>query len=448
MKKAHALREGLCCSFAVEGPLCPGAIRLGWIPLFRLSATFAGTIVDNQFRPSAGRRVLALVLLWLCGASLRITVLAMPPVVPLLHADLHLSETGIGWLASLPPMLFAVAAVPGSLLIARFGLVPALVIGLLLNAAGSAARGALPSATSLYASTIVMAAGVSIMQPTLPPLVRSWFPDRIGFATAIYTNGLLIGETLAVSLTIPLVLPLVDHSWRLNFMVWSIPVLLTALLVLVCISRFGDTAAANGGPTVAPTVSAKRRWWPDWRRPIIWRLGLILGSVNAMYFVTNAFLPDYMTAAGRPDLIASALTAINLAQLPASFLMLGVAGRWVRNPWAYRVTGGVALLSLIGMMTMSALWIVFWAAVLGFITAITLVLALALPSVVSAPDDVHRTSAGMFTISYSVAMALSVLGGWLWDLTHVPLAALIPVAVCGTMIVVLSSTVRDAGEHS
>ena len=56
-----------------------------------------------------------------------------------------------------------------------------------------------------------MAAGVSIMQPALPPLVRAWFPQRIGFATAVYTNGLLIGETLAVALTIPLVLPLVGQ---------------------------------------------------------------------------------------------------------------------------------------------------------------------------------------------------------------------------------------------
>jgi CP family cyanate transporter-like MFS transporter len=69
-------------------------------------------------------------------------VLATPPVIPLLHADLHLSETQIGWLSSLPPMLFAIAAVPGSLLIARFGLLPALLVGLLLNALGGAARGA------------------------------------------------------------------------------------------------------------------------------------------------------------------------------------------------------------------------------------------------------------------------------------------------------------------
>ncbi len=104
-----------------------------------------------------------------------------------------------------------------------------------------------------------------------------------------------IGETLAVALTIPLVLPLVDDSWRLSFVVWSAPVVLTALLVVVCASWLGGATTA--------AVATERRWWPDWRQPLIWRLGLILGSVNAMYFVTNAFLPDYVTAAGRPDLI-------------------------------------------------------------------------------------------------------------------------------------------------
>jgi CP family cyanate transporter-like MFS transporter len=378
-------------------------------------------------------------LLWLSGACLRLTVLAIPPVVPLLHANLHLSETAIGWLSSLPPMLFAIAAVPGAVLIARFGIVPALVVGLLLNAIGSAARAAFPDALSLYVTTIVMAAGVAIMQPSLPPLVRAWFPRRIGFATAVYTNGLLLGEIFPVALTIPLVLPLFDNSWRMSFVVWSLPVFLTAFLVVAGAPKDGSVGSVNSG--------GARRWWPDWRSPIIWRLGLIFGSVNSMYFVTNAFLPDYATAAGRPDLISSALTALNLSQLPASFLMLGLAGRLVKRPLAYATTGALSLLSIVGMLLMPGFWIVFWAGVLGFANAITLILALALPSVLSAPDDVHRTSAAMFTISYSLAMVLSVICGWLWDLTHTPLAGFLPVAACGLIIVVLSSTVCHA-EHS
>jgi CP family cyanate transporter-like MFS transporter len=339
-------------------------------------------------------------------------------------------------------MLFAIAAVPGSLLIARVGLVPALLVGLLLNAIGGAARGAIPNTACLYASTIVMAAGVSIMQPSMPPLVRAWFPERVGFATAVYTTGLLIGEILAAALTIPIVLPLLSDSWRLSLVVWSIPVLATAVLVAICAPLLGGAKSAKKAAPIAG-----RLWWPDWRRPIIWKLGLILGSVNATYFVTNAFLPDYMTAAGRPDLISSALTALNVGQLPAAFLMLGFAGRLVTRPWAYAATGSLALVCLIGMLTMNGVWIVFWTAILGFTGAVTLILALALPSVLSAPDDVHRTSAGMFTISYSLAMVLSVLGGWLWDFTHSPLAGFAPVAVCALLIIALASTVRHAGRQ-
>ena len=405
-----------------------------------IANVFAGIPVAKHLSQSAGQRATAMVLLWLCGMCLRLTVLAIPPVVPLLHADLNLSETGIGWLSSLPPMLFAIAAVPGAVLIARFGIVPALVVGLLLNAAGSAARAALPDAASLYAGTIVMAAGVSIMQPALPPLVRVWFPSRIGFATAVYTNGLLIGEILAVSLTIPFILPLFDNSWRLSFVIWSLPVLATALLVALCAPRLPDAQ------TVAP--SGGRRWWPDWKHPLIWRLGLILGSVNAIYFVVNAFLPDYVIAAGRPDLVGSALTALNVGQLPAGFLLLGFAGRLVRRPAAYVVTGAASLVSLIGIISTTGAWIVFWAGVLGFTNAVTLILALALPSVLSAPDDVPRNSAGMFTISYSLAMVLAVVGGWLWDFTQAPIGGFAPVALCSLLIIVLARTVSRADPSS
>ncbi|HTV28001.1 MAG TPA: MFS transporter [Xanthobacteraceae bacterium] len=386
-------------------------------------------------RAKIRQRLTLFVLLWLSGACLRLTVLAIPPVVPLLHADLHLSETGIGWLSSLPPMLFAIAAVPGALIIARFGLVPALLVALSLTAAGSALRGAVANVVFLYASTIAMGAGVAIAQTVMPPLVRSWFPQRIGLATTIYTNGLLIGEILPVGLTIPLVLPLVHDSWRLDLVFWSLPVLATALFVAACAPR-ADTAKAP-----AP---AKRRWWPDWRNSIIWRLGLILGSVNSIYFVSNAFLPDFVIARGRPDLVSSALTAINIGQLPATFLLLGFADRLLRRPSTYCVTGLATFLCLVAMMSMDGWWIVFWAGMEGFTNAVTLILALALPSILSAADDVHRTTAGMFTISYSCAMAFSVLGGWLWDLTHLPIAGFAPVAVCALVVVALSSTVKHA----
>ena len=88
------------------------------------------------------RRLLgALALLWLDGVMLRATILALPPVIQSVMAELQLRGFDIGVMTAIPPLLFAVAAVPGALLISRFGAVRSLLAGLLINAIGAAARG-------------------------------------------------------------------------------------------------------------------------------------------------------------------------------------------------------------------------------------------------------------------------------------------------------------------
>ena len=341
----------------------------------------------------------ALLLLWLVGAALRLTILAVPPVIPMIHDDLRLSATEVGILTGLPSMLFAIAAVPGSLLITRTGVLAALTIGLLLNAAGGALRGALGNVYWVYAMTITMGAGVAIMQVALPPAVRTWVPTRIPFATAVYTNGLLIGEILPVALMLPLVLPLVK-SWERGFVVWSAPVVVIAVLVLLFAPRQNTAAAAPG-----------RRWWPDWSNRLIWQLGTMLGMVNSMYFCANAFLPDYLTATGQREWISAALTALNVGQLPGSFLLLAVAGRLQRKAWPFFTSGVLCLLSVAGIVFGSGALVVAGAGLLGFAAAFILILGLALPPLLAAPDDVHRVTAAMFTISYSSAVIVPVISG-------------------------------------
>src|SRR5262249_57650941 len=116
------------------------------------------------------------------------------------------------------------------------------------------------------------------------------------------------GETVPVMLTIPLVLPLVEGSWRWALAIWGLPLVLIAIL----------TVALAPARKEVGDVPAAVRWWPDWRNKLIWQVGILLGSVNSVYFCSNAFLPGHLTAAGRPDLISAALTALNFGQLPAS----------------------------------------------------------------------------------------------------------------------------------
>jgi CP family cyanate transporter-like MFS transporter len=281
-------------------------------------------------------------LLWLAGNGLRLTILAVPPVLAVIRNDLHLNATEVGLLSSIPPGMFAVAALAGSLLVAHLGVRVALIGGLALVAIGSALRGISAHFPALLFATIVMSGGVAIMQPIMPAAVRQWMPARIGLGTAIYTNGLLVSEILAVLLTVPVILPLVGGSWRLSFVAWSVPIGLVALAVY---------AFAPHLPAPHPLKGAiSREWLPEWRQGLVWRLGGVFGCVNAIYFTANAFIPIYLASKAHPDLIAGTLLALNLGQLPASLLLLIGAGRIERRAWPYFASGLLSLLSFVGMV--------------------------------------------------------------------------------------------------
>jgi CP family cyanate transporter-like MFS transporter len=360
------------------------------------------------------------------------TILAVPPVIPPIRTELGMSETQVGILTGLPPVLFACTAVLGSLLIARFGALATLVAGLLATAAGSALRGAAPEIFTLYAATIVTGFGVAIMHPSLPPLVRAWLPQRIGFGAAVFTNGLLVGEILPVALTIPLLLPLLHQSWRASFLVWAVPVALIGVVIMALAPR----------PAAAAHRAQAAQWWPNWRDPLIWRLGIALGSVNAMYFSANAFLPDYLHYIGRADLVSAALTALNVGQIPASLLLLVVAGRLERAVWPHVACGLGSLTGIAGIAVLPGPGVVICAGVLGFFAAAVLILMLALPPLLAAPDDVHRVSAAMFTISYSFAVITPVFSGLVWDLTGYAQSAFVPLALCAMILIAVAPTIR------
>ena len=359
-------------------------------------------------------------LLWFAGVGLRLTILAVPPVITLMQQDLGLSGTQIGILSGLPVILFGLAALPGSLLIARFGALQTLIAGLLVTGLASGLRGAFLDVWWLYATTILMSAGVAIMQPALPPLVRAWLPRRVSFGTALYTNGLLVGEIIPVMLTLPLLLPLLDNSWRWSLAVWGIPVVAIAL---------ATKAWAPSAPPAAAPAAGGRSWWPNWRDPLIWQLGLLFGCVNCAYFCTNAFLPVHLADAGRPDLISGALTALNFGQLPSSLAMLAIAGRLERRVWPFVASGLLLLTGVIGIVLTASWWTFLFAGCLGFACAVVLTLGFALPALLGDPADIARMSAAMFTISYSEGLVISVLSGAAFDLAGNAAFAFLPIGL-------------------
>lgn len=374
------------------------------------------------------------VLLWLCGICLRITVLAIPPVIPQIHQSFTLSQAAVGALTSLPVLLFSFAAIPGSLLVARFGAFHVLMAGIVLTGIAGALRG-LGDVTLMFAMTFAMGIGIAIMQPALPAVVRDWAPRRIALGTATYSNGLLVGEAISASATIPWVLPMVEGNWRLTLPVWSVPV----LLIAVVIWWLRPAADASRAPAVGATP---RLWWPDWRDPLTWRLGLIAGFASSLYFGNNAFLPDYLAARGRPDLLNPTLAALNWVQMPASVLMIVYGQRLAMKRWPFVALAAASAIALLGLLAMADEWIVVWAGVIGFTNAFLLILTLALPPMLSAAHDVHRLSAAMIAIGYLCAFVVPIVGGFVWDVSGVAAWAFAPLIAFALVAVALAAGLK------
>jgi CP family cyanate transporter-like MFS transporter len=190
-------------------------------------------------------------------------------------------------------------------------------------------------------------------------------------------------------------------------------------------------------------------WWPDFKNPLVWLLGLALGSNNSPYFATSAFLGDYLASKGEADLLGAALSWLNIAQILALALLIATSGRLAQRAWPFLIFGPMMLAALLVMIAApGAIGIIGSAVLIGFTTAMTFTPLLALPPALCAPGDLSRTAAGMFTIAYACAIVIPTISGALWDATGRPWTAFVPLCICAVTLTMLGAAVtrwRPAG---
>ncbi len=340
-------------------------------------------------------------------------MMALPPLLPVIRRSLHMGPAELAALANMPVLLLATAAVTGSAVTAALGARRAVLGGLALVAAAGALRGVPGTVEGLFAASFAMGVGIAVVQTALPALSADWFPSRLGLATAVYGNGMLVAEAAAAGATLPFVLPLLG-TWQMSLAAWSLPVVL-ALVALAATGRSRGRRVTG-------------RSLPDWREWRAWALGLSQGSGSVAYFAANALLPAYLVTQHRQALVAPALALLNAAQLPAS-LLFTVASRWMLRPAVLASFTAACLAATAGIVWAPSWGVLVAATVLGFSTAIVLLSSLTFAPILGGPAKAAQLSGGMFTIAYTLSFVLPVLGGALWQATGVPASAFAPPAL-------------------
>lgn len=277
--------------------------------------------------------------------SLRTAVSVVPPLLGELTGELGFDAGTTGLLAMLPPLLFAIFGLLTPVLIRRFGLEKALVAAVVLAVAGQLARAASGEVWTFLGLTAVIMAGYGIGNVVLPPLVKKYFPDRVGVVTAGYVTLLSVGTAISPQLAVPVS---GATSWRVSIGMWasiSVLVLLPWILQFVRDRRIrndalaladqaagiGVAGAGRGGGKVASVPEAKLR---PWRSPVAWGLAIFLAGNSAQTYVYFTWLPPYLSGQGVDAATAgSALAYFAILGLPVSLLV----PLWVprmKNPMA------------------------------------------------------------------------------------------------------------------
>jgi len=112
------------------------------------------------------------------------------------------------------------------------------------------------------------------------------------------------------------------------------------------------------------------------------------------------------------------------------------------------LSGAGILLCLAGIVSTAGAWTIVFASGIGFLAAVVLTLGFALPPLLSAPRDVARTTAAMFTISYSEGLTVSVLSGAAWDIAGNPRFAFVPIAMAAMPLLLVPPLLRLQRQRS
>lgn len=418
---------------------------------------------------------MALLGIVLVAFSLRSAVASLSPVLDHISQAFPVSPVVVGLIGAAPPVCFAVFGLLTPLVERRFGLERVAVVALALMAAGLLLRGLSVDSVTLLGATALVFAGVGSGNVLLPPLVKKYFPDRLGVMMTVYST------TMAVSTFLPplVAVPVADSlGWRISLGMWGVfaavalvpwvgllirerrepaaPVV-TELLVpdpTDGVDDLRDAVAASTGP-ISTAPASPRIFGRLWRLPLAWALAFVFATSSSMAYASFAWMPAMLVDIGgvSPATAGFLLSVFAAVGLPCSMLVPVLVVRFQATRPLFFFAAGAGVVGLAGLLVAPRAALALWVVIFG-LTAIMFPLSLVLLSIrARTPESAVALSGFVQSLGYAIAALFPLTIGLLhettggWQAPIVLLAAALVAAAPAGWISGRRRTIEDEWER-
>lgn len=373
---------------------------------------------------SWGGRALVLFGIALSAFNLRTAVTSLTPLLDDLGQLFGFGSTMTGVFGMLPSAAFAAFGVITPAIAHRIGLERAALLSMLLAALGLVVRSFADDTGGLLTGSVVALAGMGMGNVVLPPLVKRYFPDRVGAVSTVYITVLQLGTILPALVAVPLA---AEAGWRVSLGAWAFIAVAAALpwIGVLLIERRKDSALARRhdqvvtGDDEAPELAAPLARGRAWRSSIAWGMALMFGMTSLITYSMFTWLPKLLVEAGATPAFGGAMVALfSTLGLASALLMPAIAVR-VANPFPIVLACAVCHLSAFAGLLFAPMALpILWVALLGLGPS-TFPLSLTLINLrTRTPAGSAALSGFMQGLGYAISCIGPLLFGVLHEITH------------------------------
>lgn len=344
----------------------------------------------------------------LTALGLRTAVAVVSPIADRIAVDIPLGSVELGVIGMLPPIAFAVFALLTPAIVQRLGLERTMVVALVAMIVGHTARGLAPDYTVLLLSSVVVLIGTGVGNVLVPPLVRRYFPGKVGVFTALVTTLMAVGTAIPSVLAEPVAS---TAGWRLAVGMWA-SIGLVALLPWIGLAvrarraRVDDALEEPQASLLTAMIRSRTAW----------AIAILFSTTALAVYAFFAWLPQILAERTSLDAFGAGamLSLYAVAAVPVSITVPILAARMrdirplVWAAWVFFLVGYGGLLLIPDQLTW--LWVLF--AGLG-----PLLFPLAL-TLVGLRSRTHAGSVALSGFVQGVGYAVACVGPLVVGLTH------------------------------